>query len=121
MTNVLNTIKKLIGIPAMDTSFDIDLVIYINTCLVILNQLGLSDLGLATTIDEDTSWADITAGRPELDIIKTYICHKTKLMFDPPTSNVLLQSMTKVIDELEWRIANVTIGEGGDNNAEPDI
>ena len=37
-------------------------------------------------------------------MVKTYIYLKVRLMFDPPTSGVLIDSMNNMISELEWRL-----------------
>ena len=39
--SILTSTKKLLGIEDDDTSFDLDVLIHINTALAILNQLGV--------------------------------------------------------------------------------
>ncbi len=34
--------------------------------------------------------------------MKTYVCMKVKLIFDPPTSSAVLESMNRIISEYEW-------------------
>ena len=36
---------------------------------------------------------------------------KVKLMFDPPTSSAIMESMNRMIGELEWRL-NVAVDPG---------
>ena len=41
MESILTSIKKLLGIPEDDESFDTDIIIHINSVFMILNQLGV--------------------------------------------------------------------------------
>ena len=41
MESILQSIKKLIGITEDYTHFDADIIIYINSVFMILNQLGI--------------------------------------------------------------------------------
>lgn len=111
MKNILETVKKLIGIPKEDTSFDVDIIIYINSTLVILSQLGLSEADKLPVVDEFTDWTNLLADRTDLEIVKSYISMKTKLMFDPPTSSVAMEALNRTIAEMEWRIANHQVKE----------
>lgn len=36
--------------------------------------------------------------------VKTYVYMKVKLIFDPPLSSAVLESMNRTISELEWRL-----------------
>ena len=101
MTSILISIKKLLGISEEDTSFDMDIIFHINTVLMSLYQLGLSNFIVTDSIQ---TWTDLLGERSDLESVKTYIFLKVKLMFDPPGSSVLLDSMQRQISELEWRI-----------------
>lgn len=116
MDNILQTIKKLIGVVPSDDSFDIDITIYINTTLTILSQLGLTEADKCPMIDSSTTWDELLGAREDLEYVKTYICMKCKLLFDPPTSSVAMDALNRTISELEWRIANLSIREEVNNN-----
>lgn len=106
--SILKTIKKLIGIEASETHFDTDIMIHINSVLSILNQLGVGlDSGFSISGDEET-WSSYLGTDTNLSLIKSYIALKVRLLFDPPLSSALLDTMTKMAAELEWRI-NVTV------------
>lgn len=109
---VLSTIKKTIGISDEDKSFDIDLLLHINTTLLILSQLGLKEADITPMIDEETTWEQLLGGRTDLEVVKTYIYFKVKNMFDPPTNSAGLEANNKLIAELEWRINNITTNKG---------
>ena len=45
---------------------------------------------------------------PRLNLVKSYVHMKVRLMFDPPTSSAVTDAINKTISELEWRIQAVT-------------
>ena len=112
MTGILATIKKTIGIAQEDTSFDEDLLLYINATMLILSQLGLKEADVSNPINSETTWADLLGDRTDLEVVKTYIHFKVKSMFDPPTSSALIEAHKNIIAELEWRINNLEIIKG---------
>lgn len=121
MNNVLQTIKKVLGIANEDSSFDQDLILYINSAIGILHQLGVSENLTDIIIDHDTTWTELFGETDDLEIVKTYIGFRVKSMFDPPTNSAAIESLNRIIGEFEWRINNMrTINsitvEGGETN-----
>ena len=53
--------------------------------------------------DKFAEWQEYTTSK-NLTMIKTYIYLKVRLLFDPPTSTALIESINRTISELEWRI-----------------
>lgn len=99
--NILESVKQLSGIESDDKSFDEDVLIYINSTLATLHQLGVkSDLYL---IEDDTEWTDYMPEGHVLNMVKDYVSKKVRLKFDPPTGSAM-DALKQVIDELEWRI-----------------
>ena len=41
MNSILTSVKKLLGLPADYEAFDPDIIMYINTVLMILSQMGV--------------------------------------------------------------------------------
>ena len=105
--SILLTVKKLIGGADSGTydHFDEDLILHINTCLAILDQL-MSDSEQPYRITGSTEeWGDIPhVSEADQGLLKDYICTRTRLMFDPPQSSFVLDAMKKTCDELEFRI-----------------
>ncbi len=107
--NILESIKKKLGIDGAGDVFDEDIKISINTSLMILKQLGIGPKeGFLVTTGEET-WTDFL-GDEMVDIpaVKDCVYLRTKLLFDPPTNSTLLQSTKELIAELEWRL-NVAV------------
>ena len=101
--SILLSIKKLLGIMPDYTQFDDDIIIHINTAFATLNQLGVGPSEGFMIEDRFAEWQDYTTSK-NLTMIKTYIYLKVRLLFDPPTSSALVESINRSIAELEWRI-----------------
>lgn len=114
MESILDSIKKLLGIQPEYRAFDEDLIIHINTVFIILNQLNIGPEEGFMLVDGSESWDDFIKGINET-MVKTYIYLKVRLMFDPPTSGVLIDSMNSMISELEWRLY-LEGDKGGEND-----
>lgn len=86
------------------TAFDTDLILHINSVFAILYQLGVGRDPTTPFHIEDASskWTDfIDDGQVEL--VKSYMYMKVKLLFDPPQNSALLTAMKESITEFEWR------------------
>lgn len=103
MDSVLTSIKKLLGIESDDTHFDPEIIMHINSALMILNQLGVNEDCVSITSDDD-EWNSILGDSVNLESVKIYIYLKVRLIFDPPTSTSVLDSMERQITQLEWRL-----------------
>ena len=114
MESILTSIKKLLGIQAEYTVFDQDLIIHINTAFAVLNQLNIGPPH-GFVIEDDTATWDEYITSCNLTMVRSYIYMKVRLMFDPPTSGVLVESMNSMISELEWRLF-LEGDKGGENN-----
>ena len=105
MDSILTSIKKLLGIAEDQTHFDTDIIIHINSVFMILTQMGVGPEEGFVILDEFTRWTDfIPEEGPNLELVKTYIYLKVRLLFDPPASSTVLASMEKMINEFEWRL-----------------
>ena len=101
--SILLSIKKLLGIMPDYTQFDDDIIIHINTAFATLNQLGVGPSEGFMIEDMFAEWQEYATSK-NLTMIKTYIYLKVRLLFDPPTSSALVESINRSIAELEWRI-----------------
>lgn len=102
--SILETLKQALGIAKGDDSFDTDLVIHINAALMVLADLGVGpSTGLFITGPQET-WAMLVGSSEEFEMVKSYLTLKVKLLFDPPTSSFVLESVKNLADEWEWRL-----------------
>lgn len=108
--NVLASVKEALGIPVSVSSFDTTLLMHINAVISILGTLGVGE-GEPLAVNSDTVWADCFEDSTELDLVKTDMYLRVRLMFDPPNTSFVLESINKQITEIEWRL-NVIIDSG---------
>ena len=112
MESILTSIKKLLGIAEEYEHFDNDIIMHINAVFMILTQLGVGPSKGFVITDSSASWDDfLPEGGEKLQAVKTYMYMKVRLMFDPPTSSAVMESMNRMINELEWRL-NVAVDPG---------
>lgn len=110
--SILLSIRKLIGPSESYDVFDTDLMIHINTVLMILRQVGIGPAeGFAITGTTET-WGDFLDSRTDLEAVKTYVYLRVKALFDPPSNSFVLNSMKEQSDELIWRL-NVAVDPEG--------
>ena len=108
MESVLTSIKKLLGIEEEYTQFDNDIIMHINSVFLNLTQLGVGPAEGFLIEDDTATWEDFIGDSNQLQAVKSYMYLKVKLLFDPPLSSSVIESMNRMIAELEWRL-NVAV------------
>ena len=104
MDSILTSIKKLLGIEETYTYFDTDIIIYINSAIMSLTQLGVGPSTGFVISDSSQTWTNFIGERTDIESIKSYIYLKVRLIFDPPANAFVNESMIRQITELEWRL-----------------
>lgn len=107
--SILLTVKKgLGGLSEADESFDPDIIMFINTVLAQLTQIGVGpDSGFRIT-SRYTTWQDFIGDDPRLNMVQSYVTLSVRMMFDPPTVGAVAEAYKGRIAELEWRL-NVAV------------
>lgn len=100
----------MLGIIEEDESFDIDIIIHINTAFSTLTQLGVGPKEGFAIRDKTTLWTEFVDDI-RLENVRSYIYLKVRQVFDPPTNSAVLDAISRQISELEWRM-NVTADHG---------
>lgn len=111
MESILTSVKKMLGIAADYEHFDPELIIHINSALNLLTQLGVGPEEGFAIVDEDDVWESFIGETSLLNMVKTLVFMKVKMVFDPPTISSVRDSYERQISELEWRI-NVEVDKG---------
>ena len=104
MDSILTSIKKMLGIAEEYTPFDVDIILHINSVFMILNQLGVGPSTGFRIEDDSATWSDFTEDKLDVEAVKSYIYLKVRLLFDPPSSSAAIESINRLISELEWRL-----------------
>lgn len=108
MDSILTSIKKLLGIAEEYDHFDADLIMHINSVFSTLHQLGVGPTEGFIIMDDTALWGDFLQGIPNIECVKSYMALKVKLLFDPPLTSSVMESMNRMISEYEWRL-NVAV------------
>lgn len=103
--SILDTIKHMLGIEPEYTHFDVDIIAHINTAINILSQVtSLKKDGFYIEGPKET-WADYLGNdASHVQMIKTCIYNRVRLLFDPPLNTSVAEIMRTNMAELEWRL-----------------
>ena len=102
--SILDSVKQALGVPVDSTDFDPELMMYINSVLSTLNQLGVGPVEGFRITDNTATWVDFLGDNPKLNEAQTYTSFRVKLMFDPPPTSFALDAMKEQIQEASWRL-----------------
>jgi len=94
--SILTSIKAQLGIQEEYTAFDQQIVMHINSVLMVLKQLGVGPVAGFVISDKTAIWRDFLPSDKNLEATKSYIGMKVKML--------LADSMNRMINELEWRL-----------------
>ena len=101
--SILDSIKQMVTGNVEDTNFDRELIIFINSALSIVNKLGVGPDGYKIT-SKNNVWSEFLLDRTDLELVKTNVYLRVRLMFDPPTNSFLVTAINDQIQEGNWYI-----------------
>lgn len=103
--SILNDTKKMLDIGDDDTSFDLNIITHINSEFSTLTDIGVGPVEGFVIEDGDADWDEFVADDiVRLSKVKTCVFLRAKLLFDPPTSSFLMDSIQRQLQEAEWRL-----------------
>lgn len=104
--SILLTIKKMLGLnPDYEDEYDTDIIVFINSAIMILTQLGVGSPDGFVLVTGKETWNDFLGdSETKIASVETYVYLKVKLAFDPPANSFVVNSMEKYAEALEWRI-----------------
>lgn len=108
--SILNSTKKILGIEADYTAFDVDIMMHINSIFAVLHQIGIGPEEGFTIVDDGAVWSDFITDNRQ-NSVKTYVYLRVRLLFDPPTTSFHQEALKQQYQELEWRLNVVREGD----------
>lgn len=102
--SILKDIKHQLGLAPDYDAFDPDVIQFINSVLATLYQFGIGPEAGFTITSDESKWQEFFGDDPRLNMVKSYVYLRVRLLFDPPTTSFLLEAFDKQIKEAEWRI-----------------
>ena len=107
--SILNSVKKQLGPGVEYDHFDPELIMDINSVFTILHQLGVGPEDGYSIEGEDDMWTDFMPVGSNLELVKSYMYIKVKLMFDIQTlTSPIIAALQEQAKEFEWRL-NVAV------------
>lgn len=103
MESILSSVKKKLGIQPEYEHFDDEIITDINSAFLILNQLGVGPDEPFTISDSTTTWDEFIENG-QIELVKSYIPLRVRLLFDPPSNSFLVESINKQVAEFEFRM-----------------
>jgi hypothetical protein len=103
--SILNSTKKILGIEADYPAFDVDVITHINSTFAIVHQLGVGPEEGFAIEDESEEWGDLGLPLEQLNLLRTYLFLRVRMLFDPPATSFLIDAMNKQIEEYETRLS----------------
>ena len=101
---ILPCIKEMLGLDECYVPFDQEIVAQINTTFLALNQLGVGHKNFQITLYQNETWEDFLGDAENMNAVKSYVWAKVKMAFDPPASSILMDSLKRTAEELEFRL-----------------
>ena len=101
---ILTATKKGLGIPQDHTSFDSELILFINSVFSDLTQLGIGPASGFEIEDATLKWSDFLGGDKRFNAAKAYMVHRVRLMFDIPDNYAVVNAIKEEIAKAEWRL-----------------
>lgn len=108
MDSILTSIKKMHGISEDYTQFDVDLIMYINSILAVLTQMGVGPDSGFSIHDSSEVWSDWLGNDNDINGVMTYVYLRVRLLFDPPSSSGVIKAYNSMVHELEFRLLVTT-------------
>lgn len=103
-SSILMSIKHLLNVDPEEMSFDNQIGMLINGEFMSLWQLGIGPEEGFSIHDADTKWTDFSDDKTLIETLKTYIAMRVRLIFDPPGSSIVADSINARIQELQFRL-----------------
>lgn len=102
--SILSTIKLMLGLTPDYRAFDPEIIVFINTALVAIRQIGIGPQNGFSVITGLETWTDLLGeNEPILESVKTMLYVKVRMMFDPPSNGTIVEALNTMLDEAQWR------------------
>lgn len=119
--SILIEIKNLLGLTEDYKAFDVQIIVFINSVFMHLNQLGVGPEEVFTITGETETWADFLGDKESwLEATKSFMFIRVKLLFDSANmTSYLIDTYERVGKEYEWRLMIQAGRKDVNNNASP--
>lgn len=103
--SILNTTKKILGIEADYTAYDLDIITHINTALADITDLGIGPTNGFQIEDATAVWSDFIGDNMRYNPVKSFVWLKVRTLFDPPEGRYAIQATDGQLAQMLWRLS----------------
>lgn len=103
--SILTSIKGLLGIGEDVTGFDQELIIFINAAFAALYRIGVGTSAIFAISNATQTWDQFVGASTDFETVKTAVYLRVRLVFDPPQTSYVLDSMKKMLEEYEFQLS----------------
>lgn len=103
--SILISVKRILGMDEQYTVFDLDVMTHINSVFNTLTQLNVGPKNGFMIEDASAKWEDFLGNDINLNAVKSYVCLRVKVLFDPPSTSFHLSAIENQCREMEWRLS----------------
>lgn len=103
--SILKSTKKVLGVDPSYAAFDLDILMHINASFGVLYDLGIGPVDGFVVSDENATWTQLALPAHMLNMVRSYVYLKTRLLFDPPSTSFHLEALKEQIAQFEWRLS----------------
>lgn len=111
---ILDSVKLALGgnlVSSSSDAFDQQLLMHINSTFTILNQFGVGPKE-PFVANKTSRWDEfLVEDSANLRLVQSYVFLRVRLMYDPPSSSFVMDSIKEQIKEFEWRL-NIFVDPG---------
>jgi hypothetical protein len=102
--SILTSTKQILGVNEDYDVFDLDIITHINSSFAIANQLGVGPDGFMIE-DDLPEWSSLQIPQEQINLLRSYVFLRVRMLFDPPTTSFHLDVMKNQIQEFEHRLS----------------
>lgn len=102
--SILTSVKKVLNVSEYTTVYDQDILMHINSVFGTLNQLGIGPSSGFSIDDASAVWGDYVSSLNQLNLVRSYMYLKVRMLFDPPGTSFHLDAIKEQVAEFEWRL-----------------
>lgn len=102
--SILASIKKMLGLEADYTPYDIMVRTLINSALMVLNQLGVGPKDGFAIKGYSEKWSDFITNKIMMNSVQEYVYTRVRMKFDPPGNQFMMNAMEETCREYEQRL-----------------
>ncbi len=104
MESILQSIKTMLGIADCDHQFDPELIMFINSSISKLIQMGVGPNEGFSITGSDETWEELFEGAMNINCAKEYVYLDVRMVFDPPSNAFVAEAFKEHKDEIAWRL-----------------